>query len=132
MIHNLSNLKMISAGAAIYLSDYDEVEPCVQSMKGYRDALNPYIKNNQLWVPNEGQVSPTLYNFSLSGVRVTDEMVDRFVIRLWYGVKWKDREGFHYATVDTSARFVPTDKWEPIRATMDLQWPRVATRFHDP
>ena len=56
----LNNLKQIGLAVAMYIQDYDETYPCVASSFnacGITAFLNPYIKNNQVWLCPSGSAS---------------------------------------------------------------------------
>lgn len=119
----LSNVKQLALGVMIYLSDYDDIYPYVQSTKTLQRVTEPYVKNRDLWKNKNPRGGELRFNMSLAGARASDVPEASKTPLIYDPVAWPDGK-FLVAYADSSARFVAADQWRADQKNLKLKLKR--------
>ena len=66
---SLSNAKQLAVGLLIYMADYDDILPYVNSTATVKEVVRPYLKNDAIWKTNNpSRPGEFRFNMALSGV----------------------------------------------------------------
>jgi prepilin-type processing-associated H-X9-DG protein len=77
----LSNLKQLDLGLLMYTADWDDLCP---PQGDWEQRLNPYLKNNQLWIcPTSPKEPGYTKNHKLAGVKMQDIRQPAQTLTFW-------------------------------------------------
>lgn len=131
----LVNLKQISTGTIIYLSDYDGYYPPASGMPAIRVAIEPYIKSNDLYKPVIDKSTTPQFNFNLAGVSETLPSYPGSARRalnevaMWSSHTLGEKPGMIITFADSSARILEYDKFDKINAAFEGQFDRKGVKL---
>jgi hypothetical protein len=119
----LSNLKQVGTALMLFLSDYDDKLPYVQSTPQLFTFLNPYLKNEEVFKTKNPMGGSFRFNMSLAGVSVTDIENPASTPLVYESEAWPDgKRGICYA--DSHAKFVTADEWNAMQPLLKLKLKR--------
>lgn len=120
----LSNAKQVAVGMQLYLIDYDEVFPWVQSSASIRKILMPYLKNEELWKTQNTKGNAEFYfNMSLAGVRISDVKEPARTPVFYDPIPFPDSK-ILVAFVDGAARWLTQTEWSQLQPYLKLKLKR--------
>ncbi len=116
----LSNLKQVSTAMMIYMADYDDVTPYVQSTKGAFEVMMPYMKSKEITKSFNPNGAKFLLNMAVAGVSAYQIENPSETILFYEDKPWPDGKRAVSFT-DTTARMVDEAEWERLKATLNLK-----------
>jgi hypothetical protein len=115
---SLSNAKQVATAIMIYMSDYDDILPYVESTKFLHKVIEPYSRNTEIFKtlnPNgEGDLR---YNVGIAGMLGTDIENPADVPLLYDPKPWPDGT-YLVAFLDSHAKFVSSEEWTRLQSNM--------------
>ncbi len=132
----LSHVKQIGIGTIIYIADYDEVYPPVQSQVTYQSLVNPYIKNMAYFTDFQSEHNVDIrFNTRLSNVELTNitKPVDTVVLTTPFHETPKSPVK-HYTVgfADGGAKNIKPVNKALVFDALDWNFPRVSQDFYPP
>ncbi len=120
----LSNAKQVALGIMMYLADYDDLMPYVQSTPSLQKLIAPYTRNSEIWKTlNPVGAGLLRLNMSISGVKVTD-IEDPANTPLVYDPN-AFPDGTHLvAFADGHAKYISAEEWAGLQKNLRLKLKR--------
>jgi len=123
---SLSNVKQLSTGMLIYITDFDDVFPYPQTEKGWQMPIYPYLKNKNLYrTLNPAKPEFFRFNMALGGVSATAIGSPTTMPMFYDPTAWPDGKYLHSRT-DTSSKFVEASTWKAIKKDLTAKLKRSA------
>ena len=119
----LSNLKQIGTGAALLLSDNNNIFPNVQSTKQLFEFMMPYLRNKEVFKTKNPMGGEFRFNMSLAGVSASDIETPAETPLFFESQAWPDGRRCVCYT-DTHAKFVTEDEWKKMQPMLKLKLKR--------
>lgn len=135
----LSNIKQVGTAMLMYVADWDDHTPYVQSTKGAYELLIPYSKNVDIFKSLNPTSPEFRLNMNVAGVRAGEIDQPGSVPMFYEAQPWPD--GSRYVVfMDGSAKMFSTDRWQeveqglairftkvgkPLPATLGANWPKI-------
>ena len=119
----ISNLKQLGTGAMIFLSDYDDYFPYVQSTPQFFEFLYPYLKNREIMKTRNPMGGDFRFNMSLAGVSSTEIASPAETPMFFESVAWPDGRRC-VAFADSHVKAVSADEWLNMQPLMNLKLKR--------
>ena len=119
----ISNLKQLGTGAMIFLSDYDDYFPYVQSTPQLFEFLYPYLKNREIMKTGNPMGGDFRFNMSLAGVSSTEIASPAETPMFFESVAWPDGRRC-VAFADSHVKAVSADEWLNMQPLMNLKLKR--------
>lgn len=123
----LSRGKQIAVGLLIYTSDYDDVLPWPQDSPSCWRAIDPYVKNREVFKtlnPNGGMFA---FNMAVGGVSMTAIREPAETIMVYETQVWPDGRRLG-ANVDSSTRLFKPEAWAERAKSLKLKLKRTAKK----
>lgn len=121
---SLSRIKQLGTAAMIYLADYDDEFPFVESTPYFQSVVYPYCKNREIFKSlNPNGPGDFRYNVGIAGLNST-VIDDPAGMPLLYDPKpWPD--GMYLVCFcDSHCEFVDAETWEYLKSIMRPKLPR--------
>ncbi len=106
-----------------YAADYDDVLPYVQSAPSPMKAVDPYVKNLQLWESKNPKGGKPLFNMALAGFSMADIPEVANTPMLYDAVPWPDGM-FLVAYADGHVKFESEIGWTAAKRNLSLKLKR--------
>ncbi|MEQ1934230.1 MAG: hypothetical protein ABL962_10200 [Fimbriimonadaceae bacterium] len=120
----LSNAKQLATAMMIYLADYDDIFPYVQSSPSLLKQLEPYTKNPELFKTlNPKGAGMFRFNMSLAGVSSVDIDEPAKTPMLFDPEPFPDGR-YLVAYADSHARYLTAEEWKATQKYMKVNLPR--------
>jgi hypothetical protein len=119
----ISNAKQMALGMLMYISDYDNDFPYVQSTKGAYELLDPYIKNREVFKSQNPDGAKFILNMAIAGANLASVQVPTETILFYEDKQWADGTRV-VAFTDGSAKAVTSEEWAKIGNTLALKLPK--------
>jgi hypothetical protein len=119
----LSNLKQAGTALMIFLADYDDIFPYVQSSPQLFKFLEPYARNAEIFKTKNPMGGAFRFNMSLAGVNSTDVEKPAEVPMIYESEAWADgKRCVCYA--DSHAKVVSAEEWQKLQPMLNLKLKR--------
>lgn len=120
----LSNIKQAGLALMIFLADYDDIFPYVQSSPQLFTFLQPYAKNMEVFKTKNPMGGAFRFNMSLAGVNSTDIEKPAEVPMIYESEAWADgKRCVCYA--DSHAKVVSAEEWQKLQPMLNLKLKRI-------
>ncbi len=113
----LSNIKQISVGQMIYISDYDDVLPNPPDTNTVANVTFPYIKNIKIWEsqnPNGGHFE---FNLNLAGINMGKIPNPAETVLFYENTAWPDGSRV-VAYADAHCKVLTAEAWKVVEQKM--------------
>lgn len=121
---SMSNIKQLGTATMIYLADYDDEFPYVESTPYFQSVVYPYCKNREVFRSlNPNGPGDFRYNVGVAGLNAT-VIEDVSEMPLLYDPKpWPDGT-YLVCFCDSHCEFVDAERWEYLKTIMRPKLPR--------
>ena len=116
----LSNMKQLSTGVMIFLSDNDDLFAYVQSTPQLFRFVDPYVKNQEIFKTYNPMGGEFHFNMSLAGVSATDVEAPAETPMFFESQAWPDGKRC-VSYVDSHAKVVSAEEWAKMQPLLHLK-----------
>ena len=116
----LSNMKQLSTGVMIFLSDNDDLFAYVQSTPQLFRFVDPYVKNQEIFKTYNPMGGDFHFNMSLAGVSATDVEAPAETPMFFESQAWPDGKRC-VSYVDSHAKVVSAEEWAKMQPLLHLK-----------
>ena len=119
----MSNLKQVGLATLIFLSDYDDYFPYVQSTPQFVQFLQPYSKNMEIFKTRNPMGGEIRFNMSLAGASSTEIESPAETPMFFESVAWPDGKRC-VAYADSHVKAITADEWQRMQPLLNLKLKR--------
>ncbi len=119
----LSNFKQIALGIMMFLADYDDQIPWVESTPQLLDLIQPYVKNREIYKTLNPAGGMIRFNMCLAGTWTTQIENPAETVLLYESMPWADGSRC-VAFADGHAKVVNGEEWQRLQPSLNLKLAR--------
>jgi prepilin-type processing-associated H-X9-DG protein len=120
---SVSNVKQAALGMMMYMADYDEQIPYVQSTKSAIGVVRPYLKSDSVWTTFNPNGNRVLMAMNLAGVSFDEVESPSETPFLYEERAWPDGSRI-VAYFDGHVKTVSSAEWQALAPLLKKRYPR--------